>query len=201
MSGDWKCFCYCRLGGKRNFSPEVTVATGMPGVVFATALLLLVPAVAMQFTTEASWGPGRLHPRRNPSFWRRRGHRHDAQAREEYGSGYSPHLRLCCRSRLPARRLRTDSNPGSDHRGELASDSSVGRDRSLPTRKERSTLPQSAPARRLCADERTVGVSKPASVLIERLACTRSVTHSFEGLPATRSPGSAPSSPAFRSPC
>ena len=28
------------------------------GVALATALLLLVPAVAMQFTSEVSWGPG-----------------------------------------------------------------------------------------------------------------------------------------------
>jgi hypothetical protein len=28
------------------------------GVAVATALLLLVPAVAMQFTAEVSWGPG-----------------------------------------------------------------------------------------------------------------------------------------------
>jgi hypothetical protein len=30
----------------------------MLGVALATATLLLVPAVAMQFTTEVSWGPG-----------------------------------------------------------------------------------------------------------------------------------------------
>jgi peptidoglycan/LPS O-acetylase OafA/YrhL len=28
------------------------------GVALATALLLLIPAVAMQFTSEVSWGPG-----------------------------------------------------------------------------------------------------------------------------------------------
>lgn len=28
------------------------------GVALATALLLLVPAIAMQFTREVSWGPG-----------------------------------------------------------------------------------------------------------------------------------------------
>lgn len=28
------------------------------GVALATALLLLLPAVAMQFTSEVSWGPG-----------------------------------------------------------------------------------------------------------------------------------------------
>jgi hypothetical protein len=30
----------------------------MLGVALGTALLLLVPAVAMQFTPEVSWGPG-----------------------------------------------------------------------------------------------------------------------------------------------
>lgn len=32
--------------------------TSLLGVAIATALLLLVPAVAMQFTSEVSWGPG-----------------------------------------------------------------------------------------------------------------------------------------------
>lgn len=35
-----------------------TLQKPLLGVALATALLLLIPAAAMQFTTEVSWGPG-----------------------------------------------------------------------------------------------------------------------------------------------
>ena len=38
--------------------PANTLQKPLLGVALATALLLLVPAVAMQFTTEVAWGPG-----------------------------------------------------------------------------------------------------------------------------------------------
>lgn len=36
----------------------ITLRKSLLGVALATALLLLMPAVAMQFTSEVSWGPG-----------------------------------------------------------------------------------------------------------------------------------------------
>jgi hypothetical protein len=36
----------------------VTLRKPLLGVALATALVLLLPAVAMQFTSEVSWGPG-----------------------------------------------------------------------------------------------------------------------------------------------
>lgn len=35
-----------------------TLQRPLLGVALATALLLLIPAVAMQFTSEVAWGPG-----------------------------------------------------------------------------------------------------------------------------------------------
>jgi len=38
--------------------PSTTLHKPLFGVAIATALLLLIPAVAMQFTAEVTWGPG-----------------------------------------------------------------------------------------------------------------------------------------------
>lgn len=38
--------------------PAHTLRKPLVAVAIATALLLLIPAVAMRFTTEVSWGPG-----------------------------------------------------------------------------------------------------------------------------------------------
>ena len=40
-----------------EFEPKQTGARNIIRIVLATALLLLVPAVAMQFTNEVNWGP------------------------------------------------------------------------------------------------------------------------------------------------
>jgi hypothetical protein len=37
---------------------EATLQKSLLGVALATTLLLLIPAIAMQFTSEVSWGPG-----------------------------------------------------------------------------------------------------------------------------------------------
>ena len=38
--------------------PATTLRKPLLGVAIATALLLLIPAAAMQFTAEVTWGPG-----------------------------------------------------------------------------------------------------------------------------------------------
>ena len=38
--------------------PTAKLRKPLLGVAIATALVLLIPAIAMQFTSEVSWGPG-----------------------------------------------------------------------------------------------------------------------------------------------
>ena len=44
--------------GSNNFQPKHSVAKQLGFVLLGAALILLIPAVAMQFTSEVNWGLG-----------------------------------------------------------------------------------------------------------------------------------------------